>query len=411
MNWKSLSAAAVSLLAVSSAYAPAANAQFAEGVAAIVNDAVISTFDVRQRANLLLVTAGVQPNDDMQQRARAQALRDLIDERIKIQETSTFDIAITDAEIDRQLGDIARGNEMTADQLADQLARQGVSITSLRSQIQADIAWNRLVNGLYGSRIRVSEQEIRETQARIAINATRPQYLISEIFLPAESEQEFTNMNNGAMQLLQEMQRGAPFPAVARQFSASPSASQGGDIGWIAAPELAPEIQPVAERLQAGQVSLPIRTATGIYIIAMRERRAGAPAGATSIVNLRQISAPAARRSALERLQRRTNGCANLERDVAATEGAELVDLGQTQASDLSGSIQSRIEGVNSGQATPVVLDGEQASFLVVCSRETGGADVPDRRTVEQRLRGQELDMLAERYLRNLRSEATIITR
>jgi peptidyl-prolyl cis-trans isomerase SurA len=88
-----------------------------------------------------------------------------------------------------------------------------------------------------------------------------------------------------------------------------------------------------------------------------------------------------------------------------------MIDLGQTQASDLSGSIQARIEGVGAGQATPVVLDGEQASFLVVCARETGGADVPDRREVEQRLRGQELDMLAERYLRNLRSEATIITR
>ncbi|GAM99683.1 survival protein SurA precursor [alpha proteobacterium U9-1i] len=411
MNWKSLSAAAVSLMAVSSALAPSAEAQFAEGVAAIVNDDVISTFDVRQRANLLLVSSGVQPSEEMSQRARTQALRDLIDEHIKIQETSTFDISISEAEVDRQIGDIARGNEMTIDQLASQLAGQGVSINSLRFQVQADIAWNRLVNGLYGSRIRVSDQEIRETQARIAANATRPQYLLSEIYLPAETEQEFTNMRNGAMQLLQEMQNGAPFPAVARQFSAAPSASQGGDIGWIAAPELAPELQPVAERLEEGQVSLPIRTSTGIVIIAMRDRRAGAAAGATSIVNLRQVTAPAARRNALERVQRRISGCTNIERDIASVEGANLVDLGQTTESELSGSIQSRISGIRAGDATPVVLDGEQATMIVVCSRETGGGEVPDRREIEQRLRGQELDMLAERYLRNLRSEATIITR
>src|SRR6185503_3630550 len=101
----------------------------------------------------------------------------------------------------------------------------------------------------------------------------------------------------------------APFPLVARQFSQAPSAAAGGDIGWIASTELAPELQPIAERLQAGQVSLPVRTPTGVYIIAMRDKRAGAAAGASSIVTLRQIAAPAGRSNALERLQRRISGC------------------------------------------------------------------------------------------------------
>lgn len=420
MNWKTipaLAAAMAALLATSGATAqPAATrasttAQYAEGVAAIVNDDVISTFDVRQRAALLLVSAGVEASAEMQQRARAQALRELIDERIKLQETATFDIDITDSEIDRQVADIARSNEMTPDQLQAQLARSGVSIASLRAQIEADIAWNRLVAGLYGSRIRISELDIRETQARIAANATRPQYLISEIFLPAETEQEFTNMQSGAMQLLGEMQNGAAFPAVARQFSAASSASQGGDIGWIAAPELAVELQPIAERLQPGQVSLPVRARNGIYIIAMRERRAGAPAGATSIVTLRQISAPAGRRAALERAQRRIEGCSNVEREIANVDGAQVVDLGQTTESDLSPAIRGRIAGIAIGAASAVEVSGEQANAIVVCGRETGGAEVPDRREIEGRLREQELAMLSERYLRNLRSEATIITR
>ncbi len=410
MNWKTLSAVAA-VLAASAPFAPIASAQFAEGVAAIVNDDVISTFDVRQRANLLLVTAGVQPTEEMQQRARAQALRDLIDEHLKLQETANFDIDISEAEIDRQIAGIARSNEIDAEQLQAQLSRSGVSISSLRAQVEADIAWNRLVAGLYGTRVRVSELEIRETQERIATNATRPQYLISEIFLPAETEPEFTTMQNGAMQLLQQMQQGAAFPAVARQFSASPSAAQGGDIGWIAATELAVELQPIAERLQPGQVSLPVRTRSGVYIIAMRDRRAGAPVGATSIVTLRQISAPAARRAALERVQRRIEGCGNIEREIGGVEGGQVVDLGQTTEADLSEAIRGRIAGVATGSASAVEVAGDQATAIVVCERTTGGSAVPDRREVESRLREQELEMLSERYLRNLRSEATIITR
>jgi peptidyl-prolyl cis-trans isomerase SurA len=234
---------------------------------------------------------------------------------------------------------------------------------------------------------------------------------MSEIFLPAETEQEFQDMQQGAMRLLQEMQRGAPFPLVARQFSQSPSAAAGGDLGWIASTELAPELQPVAAQLQPGQVSLPIRTPTGIYIIAMRDRRAGAPAGATSIVTLRQIVAPAARQNAVERLQRRVRGCGDLDDEVGAIQGASLIDLGQTQESELSQFVRDSIANVPAGSASPVQVNGDQVSTIVVCSRETGGGGVPPREEIEDRLREQEITMLSERYLRNLRREATIITR
>ncbi len=411
MNWKHLTAAAA-LAALAGAASPAA-AQYAEGVAAVVNDQVISTYDVRQRANLLLVSAGIQSTPEMQQRAQAQALRDLIDERLQIYETRrTYEIVITPDEINRRLGDIASQNNTDIPGLTRQLANDGVSISTLRAQIEADLAWSRLISGLYGSRLRISQADITETQQRIAAAATRPQYQISEIFLPAETPQEFDDMEQGAMRLLQEMaERGAPFPLVARQFSQAPSAAAGGDIGWIASTELAPELQPIAERLEPGQVSLPVRTPSGIYIIAMRDRRAGADPGAATQIALRQITAPAARRNALERAQRRINGCDNLDGAVSGIEDALVIDLGQTSEAELSPVIRERISGVSAGAATPVAVDGEQASFFVVCARQTGGAGLPSREEIEGRLREQELSMLSERYLRNLRREATIITR
>lgn len=409
MNWKHVSAMAAFALASFGAM-PAA-AQYAEGVAAVVNDHIISTFDVRQRANLLLVSAGIQSTPEMQQRARAQALRDLIDERLQIEEAANFEINVTPEQVDRRIADIARQNNTSVEDLTEQLRQAGVSISTLRSQITADIAWQRLISGLYGTRVRVSEAEIRDVQARIAANATRPQYQLSEIFLPAETPEQFEEMEQGAMRLLEQMQRGAPFPLVARQFSQSPSAAAGGDLGWIAAPELAPELQPIAERLQPGQVSLPVRTSTGVYIIAMRDRREGAPAGATSVVSLRQISAPAARQSALERAQRRISNCNEIDNQISGIQGASVVDLGRATESDLSPAIQQRISGVEAGRATPVEVNGEQATTIVVCARETGGGIVPPREEIEGRLREQELTMLSERYLRNLRREATIITR
>lgn len=409
MNLKQVCAAA--LLAASLALAPPSSAQLAEGVAAIVNDHVISTFDVRQRAMLLLTSAGLQVTPELMTRANAQAIRDLVDERLQEQEAQKFDVTIAPDQVDRRIADIAQQNHLTADTLVGQLQEKGVNPATFRAQIHASMVWQSLMSRMYSSRVRVSESEIRDTQQRIAANATKPQYLISEIFLPASSPQEFEEMQTGAMHLLEQMQHGAPFPLVARQFSQAPSAAAGGDIGWIASTDLAPELQPVADRLQAGQVSLPIRVPTGVYIIAMRERRNGTPVGSSTLVSLQQITVPVNHASVLTRARGRISGCNDLDHIVTGVDGANVVDLGQTSEADLSSDVQSRINGVATGAATAVVNGADTASILVVCSRETGGTGVPARDEIEQRLRGQELTRLADRYLRDMRREATIITR
>jgi peptidyl-prolyl cis-trans isomerase SurA len=401
----------VAALSVVAMGAPPAAAQMSESVAAIVNDDVISTFDVRQRANLILLSAGVRSTPEIQQRARAQALRDLVDERLQLQETKEFDITVSAAEIDQRIAQIARANETTPAQFLQGLSQSGVGVATLRQQVEADTAWNRLMTGLYRTRVRISPVAIRETQARIAANATRPQYLLSEVFLPTEGETNIAEVQAGAERLLEQMQQGAPFPLIARQFSASPSAAAGGDLGWLSSAELAPELQTVVERLQPGQVSVPIRTENGFYILALRDRRAGIPAGAATIVGLRQLTAPEASRAQLERLQRRVQGCEGLDAGIRGVPDGQVVDLGEPSEADLSEAMRGRIANVSAGSATPVVVENGQASALVVCSRTVGGAGVPSADDIESRLYEQELSRLAERYLRNLRREATIITR
>ncbi|MFN3463016.1 MAG: peptidylprolyl isomerase [Terricaulis sp.] len=410
MNLKYLTAAAALAVASLGLAAPV-NAQNAEGVAAIVNDKVISTFDVRQRAAMLLMFANLQPTPELLERARSQALRDLVDEQLQVAEASRFEITVAGDTIDRRMTDMAARSQMTLDALTADLARNGISVTTLRNQIRAEIAWQRLIAGMYGSRVRISENDITETQERIAANARRPQYELSEIFLPAETPEEFNQMEQGAMRLLEQMQQRAPFPLVARQFSQSPSAAAGGDLGWISANELAPELRPIAEVLQPGQVSLPVRTENGVYLIAMRNRREGIPEGASSIVSLRQVSAPVSRANSLDRIRRRAAGCSDLESDIRGIQGASILDLGQTIEAELSVDIRSRLQDVPIGGGSTVVTNGDQANIIMLCARETGGNAIPDRQQIEDRLREAELSMLAERYLRNLRREATIITR
>ncbi|MDX2236337.1 MAG: peptidylprolyl isomerase [Hyphomonadaceae bacterium] len=408
MKWRIGWAAAAALAALSAT--PAA-AQMSEAVSAIVNDDVISTYDVRQRATLILISSGIDPTPEAQQRAAAQALRDLVDERLQMQEAEHYEITVEDEQVNDQLAAIARQNRTTLDALQRDLAANGVNISTLRSQIRADIAWRRLIGGRYGSRVRISEIQINDTLARIAANASRTQYQASEIFLAASSAEEAAQAEQFALRLLQEMQRGAPFPLVARQFSTAPSAAAGGDLGWVAAGELRPELDAVISQLQPGQVSNPIRTDDGVYIIALRERRAGVTPTTTTRVTLRQVSAPAASRAALERARARIANCENLEAAIASVPDAQIADLGETTEDDLSDAVRTQIAGVSAGSASALASNGDQVTAMVVCTRDTTSEGVPTRDEIEDRLYEQELAMLSNRYLRNLRREATIITR
>lgn len=405
--------AAVSAAAIAGALllAAPAGAQMAEGVAAIVNDKVISTYDVRQRATLLLASSGIQPSAETQQRAAQQALRDLVDEELQMQEAAHYEITISDEQIAGTLNQIAQQNNTNATDLTRQLASAGINPNTLRNQIRADIAWRRLISGRYGSRVRISPLEVTETQARIAASATRAQYQISEIFLAAEGERELSEAEANAQRLLQEMQRGAPFPLVARQFSAAPSAAAGGDLGWITSGELRPELQAIVDRLAPGQVSMPVRTPEGVYIVALRERREGRQIETQTRVILRQISAPTASRAQLERARARIQNCENLDTAVGSVPGQEITDLGVSNESDLSDTVRQQINGLTRGQASPVTPAGDRVSMLVVCDRATSSEGVPSREEIENRLYEQELAMLSQRYLRDLRREATIITR
>jgi len=278
-----------------------------ESVAAVVNDDIISSYDLMQRMRLLMISSGLQPTEENLPQLEQEALRSLIDERVQIQElyrvekAQKITILSTDKEIDEQIDDIAKGNNasMTGKQLLAQLASQGVGAETFRAQIRAESSWQNWISGRYGSRLRVGEDQIKAFERRLAESASKPQYQVSEVFIDATRVGGMETAVNGATQLVTQMQQGAPFPAVARQFSAAATAANGGDAGWISPGEMPAEVDAALEQLRPGQLSRPIPVKDGVYIIYLREKRAGAKA---ALVDLKQVAYPLAADAAPEQV-------------------------------------------------------------------------------------------------------------
>ncbi len=398
------------------ATAPAAQPGLVEGVVAVVNDEIITSYDLRQRMTLIIATSGVRVNQENLPQIQQQALRSLVDERLQMQELKRFEVNIPDAQVDAEIGELAASNNTTAEALFAQLAQAGIHPDTLRSQVRAQIGWRILVTERFRSRARIGEDQIDATLQRIQAASAKPQFLVGEVYLDAAQVGGMAEAMNGATQLIDQLVKGAPFQAVARQFSAAPSAVNGGDAGWLISGDMAPEVEAALQQMQPGQLSRPIQTKDGVYIVYLREKRTG---GGATMVNLRQAAirlapdAPEAEvQAAASRLMQLqpTLTCDNI---LTQAEGSGVLasELGESDINQLAPEFRNAAMGLAEGQVSTPIRTQVGLHLLAVCGKRTVGADVPSREQVGNRLFGQQLTMLARRYLRDLRNSATIETR
>ncbi|GIU66008.1 peptidylprolyl isomerase [Candidatus Phycosocius spiralis] len=389
-----------------------------EGLAAVVNDQPITRLDVRQRVQFLIATSGAQQvTPELIQSATSAALNSLIDERLQMQEAAKFKVEVPDREIDRILANQARQNGSTLDKFFLDLGEIGVSPQSYRDKTRAEVVWQRIVSGRFGSRVRINRDQVKAALDRILANTNKPQYLISEIFLEDETPQSAPQTFEGAKTLVQQLRTGTPFQLIAQQYSFAPSASTGGDMGWITLGELKSEVAHIVEKLPPGTISDPIVVPGGVMIVSVREKREPNPP--RSKLKLKEMSrtvpvgadetvwrrAEQAGRLARDSLK---NGCEGVNR--AAKRGSmEVVDFGEIQDDELSEPFKSQALNLSNGQASEVFRSDKGVHVLVLCERETTGNDIPTLDQLEDRLYEQELSLIARRYLRDIRREAAII--
>jgi peptidyl-prolyl cis-trans isomerase SurA len=338
----------------------------------------------------------------------------------RVEKAQKITIISTDKEIDEQIEDIAKGNNanMTGAQLMTQLTSQGVGAETFRAQIRAESSWQNWISGRYGSRLRVGEDQIKAFQRRMAESASKPQYQVSEVFLDATRVGGMETAMNGATQLVTQMQQGAPFPAVARQFSSAPTAANGGDAGWISPGEMPAEVDEALEQLRPGQLSRPIAVKDGVYIIYLRDKRAGAKA---ALVDLKQIAFPLAADATqaqvdaaakvLVELKPKITSCETLEATAGKVDGLVAGDLGEAEITDLAPAFQEAATALQVGQVSDPIRTDAGLHLIAVCGKRQSGGNAPTHDQIENRLRGQQMALISKRYLRDLRNSATIETR
>lgn len=408
----------ISAAAVFSAVSGPAPAQEVLRIAAVVNDDVISAYDLGRRLRLVLVSIGVPVSETAMRRMAPQVLRLMIDERIKRQEAERLNITPDEETVRAQLARFERQNGVQPGALAEVLENRGASIEPLIEQIEAETTWIRAVSARFGGEVKVGDSEIDAEITAVRAQEGETQHRVAEIFIPHEGGGTESSRQT-VSRLLNELNQGADFAALARNFSRAPSAADAGDLGFIRIENLGNELYPAARGLAPGETSGPVETPLGVYLLHMIEKRVspGLPQK-TVRVRLSQYhaalpedaskSAVAKARKKVQQAVEGVTGCEDFENAAADSESSLSGPLGTLALGDLPGHVRAVVENLPENRPSPPVMTPAGVVSLMVCGREIRGGKEDLRENLKLRIRSQRLADFARQYLRDLKRTALV---
>ena len=398
--------------AAAPAWAPPARAQDSMRIAAVVNEDAISVLDVRERTNIIFATTGITDTPDTRRRIMPQVLRTLIDETLQMQEAVRQGIVLEEIDLGFAYGLVEKNLGLPAGQLLSFLQYNNLSQASLDRQLTAEIAWNELVN-LRMRSDEVSEQDVDEEMARLAATADEPAYLLAEMFLAIDEPEREAEIQANMVRLREAVMSGASFPQLARQFSQSASAVDGGDMGWIAQSQLPEELAPVVTAMEVGSLSEPVRVIGGYALILLRERRMGMeidPMDARLV--MRQAVLPLGTDAAMVREVAATlKSCDDYDallqnRPDLLVSAAITIRMGELQPHFLEA-----LADLPPGALAEPIESTQGIHLVMICERVEPESPMATRDEVRANLQNVQFDLIGRGYLRDLRRQAFVDVR
>ena len=389
-------------------------------VVARVNDDAITDFDLSQRVLFAIRTSGLTDSPELRQRMAPQMLRQMIDERLQVQDAKKLGVKPSDSEIAGRYAEIERAAGLGQGQFKQYLQSVGVAPDIATQQIEAQIAWGKIIRRKVRSQVDVSEAEVDDTLSRMRSNVGKTETRVAEIFVPVDRADGVDEGKRSADRIIEQLRRGAPFGAVAQQFSQGASAASGGDLGWVLPGALDPSLDAAIEKTQPRTYSEPVRSGAGWHILYVVDRRPFAAARPDDVkLNLVQLTLSLPANASPEEINRATadaqkamsgvRQCSDLHVQARQIKGSTSGDLNGLRAGDLAANPQmyEQIPRLPIGGTAGPFRVAEGLQVVALCSK-VGGDGMPTREAIQQQLLIQKLDAAGRRYMRDLRRQATV---
>lgn len=271
---------ALLFLAVPAGTGVAEEAKVVDRIVAVVNDDIVVLQDVDKllgpmQTEILKAGYSREQMDSLLSRMRQQAINQLIDEKLIKQAAIELEVKVEDAEVQNAEARIKEGNNFTDEDLRSALEKEGMSVETFRSQLKDQILASKLENIEVGSRIVLTKEDVTEYyNQNVKKYLGEKIYHLRNILIKAprtESSVEKKAVDDKIERILSEFKAGEPFESLAKQYSESPFAHEGGELGKFKLTDLSPNLQAAVEPLSPGEITPALETSEGYQILYVQE--------------------------------------------------------------------------------------------------------------------------------------------
>ena len=384
------------------------------GIAAIVNEQLISIRDVTARLGLMRLDNQAATSARGQRRRAQRALTELIEEEIKLQEAKRLAMKVSPTDLTKAWQTIAQNNQLSVEDLRRKMADQNVDPATLTRRLRAEILWSRAVARKYLRLVQITDTEIDEAVALDEAARNEPRDRLSEIVLRRDRAKSLENLRRRAEELQRLLRDGANFADLARQYSEAPSAKAGGAVGWIPRGRLPTLLETAVADLKIGEVSASLETPLGIQLLRLDDRQTDAAVNPLNDrVTLAQVFVPVSAdtetaQATAQRVTAEATSCADLRRLAKEINSPASPDLGTMAIGDLAPKLRQQVLPLAVNTPTAPITLPNGFMVLMVCAREAAAPPKPDRQRIRARLREERLSAYARQYLIDLRQVATV---
>ncbi|HHW64880.1 MAG TPA: molecular chaperone SurA, partial [Rhodocyclaceae bacterium] len=323
-------------------------------IVAVVNSEVITSLQLRARieqAKRQLARQGVElPPDDVLQR---QLLERLIVERAQVQLAQETSLRVDDATLERAIERIAGNNKLSVEQLREALEKDGIAWNRFRDEIRTEILITRLREREVDSRVVVTDAEIDNFIANNPDAFSGQEFSVAHILLrtpEGATPQQVEAVARRAEQVLARLRSGEDFARVAAEVSDAPDGLQGGSLGWRPLDRLPALFADAVRRMQPGETSPVLRSAAGLHIVRLVERRGG---GGEAVQQLEQTRARHILIKTSEVLSDADAEARLLAIRERVVNGADFGELAKASSADLSAAKGGDLGWLNPGDTVP----------------------------------------------------------
>jgi peptidyl-prolyl cis-trans isomerase SurA len=274
--------------------APVAKGQPVDRIVAIVNDEVITAFELQQRQDQVLGNLRRQgtPLPEIAQ-LRRQVLERLINDTVQAQIAKQTGLRVDDSQLDQALQRIARENNMSLEAFRAAIEKEGMSFARFRDDIRLEMLLGRLREREVDNKIIVTDAEVdAEIKTEQARGSTGDEYLVSHILVTVPEQatpEQIQERRKRAAEALSLLKQGKEFATVAASYSDAGDAVQGGSLGWRPTARLPTVFAEAVGKLEKGEVSEILRSGNGFHVVKLVDKRGKSVAQVVTQFHVRHI--------------------------------------------------------------------------------------------------------------------------